>query len=307
MTGQALAARRPELVERLVLVATSAFMPPIDLWRDRAAMVRERGMEAIAGSVIGRWFTPPEAESAGAARTRAELVGLDPRGYARCCDAIGAMDLRARIGAIAAPTLVIAGAQDPATPVAMSEEIRSLIPGAELAVVPDAAHLIAVERPDILTDHIRAFLTAGGSSVRAGAAQPVGREPTAPPADTAAFFEAGLANRRRVLGAEYVDRSLASAGTFAGPWQDFITRYAWAEIWGDATLPWKMRSVIVLAITVALGREEEFKLHVRAAMGNGVTPDELRAILKQCAVYAGVPAANSAVKWARDVLGDELA
>ena len=85
----------------------------------------------------------------------------------------------------------------------------------------------------------------------------------------------------------------ASGASFAGPWQDFITRTAWGEIWGDPTLPWKTRSMITLAMMVALHREEEFKLHVRPALKNGVTLDELRALLLQAAIYAGVPAANT--------------
>jgi 3-oxoadipate enol-lactonase / 4-carboxymuconolactone decarboxylase len=118
-------------------------------------------------------------------------------------------------------------------------------------------------------------------------------------------FEAGLANRKSVLGVEHVQRSLERAASFAGPWQDFITRTAWGEIWGDPTLPWKTRSMITLAMMVALHREEEFKLHVRPALKNGVTLDELRALLMQSAIYAGVPAANAAFRWVREVLGDE--
>lgn len=159
MTGQVLAATRPELVDRLILVATAAHLPPKDLWLDRASIVRADGMGAIAGNVIGRWFTPANQASEGARRT---LHGLEhdisPEGYAACCEAIGEMDLRPRIGAIKAPTLVVSGADDPATPPALGEEIRALVPGAELVVVPEAAHLIAVERPEALTDIIRAFL-----------------------------------------------------------------------------------------------------------------------------------------------------
>jgi 3-oxoadipate enol-lactonase/4-carboxymuconolactone decarboxylase len=299
MTGQVLAVLHPDKVERLVLVATSAYLPPEDLWRERAEIVQAQGMEAVADNVIKRWFTPPEQDSEGARLTRRRLVDeIDPRGYALCCQAIGKMDLRARIGAIRAPTLVIAGAQDPATPPAMGEEIASLIPGAEFVTVPDAAHLIAVERAEALTGQISRFLSMGATGGE--------RRPVPPPTDTEAAFGAGLANRKAVLGAEHVERSLTNAGAFGMPWQDFITRYAWAEVWGDDTLPWKTRSMIVLAITLALGREEEFKLHVRAAIGNGVTPAELRALLKQGAIYAGVPAANGAFRWAREVLGEEL-
>lgn len=300
MTGQVLAARHPGLVDRLVLVATSAYLPPKDLWQERAEMVRARGMGAVAENVIGRWFTAPERSSAGAVATRAILESeVDPQGYALCCEAIGKMDLRGMIGAIAAPTLVISGAQDPATPVAMGEEIHGLVPGSRFAVVPDTAHLIAVERPEALNRLIAEFLGDG--------ATPAGdRIPTCVPGDTREAFEAGLANRRAVLGAAHVERSLAGAGEFAMPWQDFITRYAWGEIWGDDTLPWKTRSMIVLSITLALGREEEFKLHLRPALKNGVTLPELRALLKQAAIYAGVPAANGAFRWCREVLGDEL-
>ena len=108
-----------------------------------------------------------------------------------------------------------------------------------------------------------------------------------------------------MLGVEHVQRSLEKAGSFAAPWQDFITRNAWGEIWGDPTLPFKTRSMIELAMMVALHREEEFKLHVRPALKNGVTLDELRSLLIQTAIYAGVPAANAAFRWVREVLGEE--
>lgn len=160
MTGQSLAVDRPDLVERLVLVATAAHLPPRDLWLDRAAMVREKGMGAVAQSVVGRWFTPPAQESEGARLTRRCLEEeISPQGYAACCEAIGAMDLRGRIGAIRAPALVVSGAEDPATPPAMGREIAGLIPGAAFTTVPDAAHMIAIERPEALIALLRSFLT----------------------------------------------------------------------------------------------------------------------------------------------------
>ena len=119
-------------------------------------------------------------------------------------------------------------------------------------------------------------------------------------------FAVGLENRRAVLGPAHVERSLAAAGRFAGPWQDFITRTAWGEVWGDPRLPWKTRSLVTLALMVALGREEEFKLHIRPALANGVDLDELQALLMQTAIYAGVPAANGAFRWVRDTLGEEV-
>ena len=202
------------------------------------------------------------------------------------------MDLRPAIGAVRTPTLILAGADDPATPVAMMEDIRARIPDAEMIIVPRAAHLLNLERPEIVNAHLAAFL-ARFTDGRAASSGPVS-------------FEAGLANRKAVLGAAHVERSLAKAGDFGMPWQDFITRIAWGEIWGDKTIPWKTRSMLTLAMMIALHREEEFKLHVRPALNNGVTTDELRALILQAAIYAGVPAANAAFRWVRDVLGEEL-
>jgi 3-oxoadipate enol-lactonase/4-carboxymuconolactone decarboxylase len=292
MTAQAFAARQPRRVLGLVLMATSNYLP--HGWEQRAALVRAQGMGAIIDAVLTRWFTPAFLQSAPpvVAALRERFLRCDPRGYAVCCGAIGAMDLRPGNAAIAAPTLIIAGANDPATPPAMSEDIRSRIAGAELLVLPRAAHILAVEQAALVNRHLASFLDSLSD---------------APAAATGGVaFDAGLANRKAVLGVEHVQRSLANAGGFAMPWQDFITRVAWGEVWGDATIPWKTRSMLTLALMVALGREEEFKLHVRPALRNGVTIAELRALLIQCAVYAGVPASNGAFRWVREVLGEEL-
>jgi 3-oxoadipate enol-lactonase/4-carboxymuconolactone decarboxylase len=174
----------------------------------------------------------------------------------------------------------------------MMEDIRSRIPDAELITVPRAAHLLNIERPEVVNAHLGAFLErfGGGAEPRLGGVT----------------FEQGLANRKSVLGVEHVERSLANAGAFAMPWQDFITRVAWGEIWGDPTLPRKTRSFITLAMMIALHREEEFKLHVRPALRNGVTVEELRALILQAAIYGGVPASNAAFRWTKEVLGGEL-
>jgi 3-oxoadipate enol-lactonase len=115
----------------------------------------------------------------------------------------------------------------------------------------------------------------------------------------------GLHNRRGVLGDEWVDRSLANANSFNAEFQNLITRFAWHEIWGRPGLEHKTRRAIVLAITIALGRWEEFDLHVRAALqagDGGLTPDELKEVLMQSAIYAGVPAANTAFTHAQPIL-----
>jgi 4-carboxymuconolactone decarboxylase len=111
----------------------------------------------------------------------------------------------------------------------------------------------------------------------------------------------GLKNRKEVLGEAHVERSFATADDFSRPYQDLITEYCWGAVWGRPGLSRKTRSLLNIAMLTALNREDEFKLHVRAAFRNGVTRDEIREVLLQTAIYCGVPAANSAFKQAREV------
>jgi 4-carboxymuconolactone decarboxylase len=116
----------------------------------------------------------------------------------------------------------------------------------------------------------------------------------------------GMAVRREVLGDEHVDRAVAGATPFTAPFQDLITRYAWGEIWSRPGLSRPERSMITLTALVILRQEEELAMHVRAALRNGLTPDQIREVLLQVAVYAGVPAANRAFAVAQRVLADSV-
>lgn len=126
-------------------------------------------------------------------------------------------------------------------------------------------------------------------------------DPALPPAQPLfdADLERGMRNRRRILGDAWVDRSIGNANAFTADFQAFITRYAWHEVWGRPGLDAKTRRLLVLVITTALGRWEEFELHCRAALAGGevetrLSPEEVREALIQTAIYAGVPAANTA-------------
>jgi 4-carboxymuconolactone decarboxylase len=119
--------------------------------------------------------------------------------------------------------------------------------------------------------------------------------------DEADRYEKGLQVRRAVLGDAHVDRSLAKRSAFNEEFQALITRYAWGEMWTREGLPRHTRSLLTIGLMVALNRNDEFRLHVRAAFNNGVTRDEIREVLLHCAVYAGVPAANSAFHMAEEV------
>ncbi len=118
-------------------------------------------------------------------------------------------------------------------------------------------------------------------------------------------YEAGMKVRREVLGDEHVDRAVGGTTEFTADFQDLITRYAWGEVWTRPGLDRRTRSVITLAVLTALRAENEIPMHVRAALRNGLTPEEIREVLIHTAVYAGVPAANSAIALAQRTL-DEL-
>ena len=117
--------------------------------------------------------------------------------------------------------------------------------------------------------------------------------------------EQGMKTRRAVLGDAHVDATLKNRNEFTDAFQDFITRYAWGEIWSRPGLPRHTRSLLTLAMMVALNRDDEFRIHLRAAFNNGVTRDQIKEVLMQSAIYCGVPAANSAFHIAAEVFSDK--
>jgi 4-carboxymuconolactone decarboxylase len=117
-------------------------------------------------------------------------------------------------------------------------------------------------------------------------------------------YDQGMQVRRAVLGDAHVDRAASRVNDFNGEFQDLITRYAWGEIWTRPGLSRHTRSLLTLAMMVALNRADEFRLHVRAAFNNGVTMDEMKEVLLQTAIYCGVPAANTAFHLASEVFAD---
>ncbi len=170
MVGQWLAINAPERIDKLILLCTAPYLPPASAWQERAAAVREAGSpEVVADAVVGRWFTPAFAQSHPdiVARYRATISGIDAEGYAGCCEAIAGMDLRGGLAGITAPTLVVAGRQDPSIPPEHSEALAAAIPGARIEILDPAAHLASVERADAVTGLIAGHLdgAATGASV----------------------------------------------------------------------------------------------------------------------------------------------
>lgn len=155
--AQRIALDDPDRVAGLVLIATSARFGDPQQWHDRAATVRAGGTAAIADATMQRWFARSfhEAQPAAVELMRAMFVGVPTEGYAACCEALGGHDTREELGAVAAPTLVVVGTEDPATPPSHAEELATGIPGARREVVDDAAHLVSLERADTVTPLIR--------------------------------------------------------------------------------------------------------------------------------------------------------
>ncbi|GAA1353905.1 bifunctional 3-oxoadipate enol-lactonase/4-carboxymuconolactone decarboxylase PcaDC [Streptomyces beijiangensis] len=275
--GLRLAADHPDRIDRLAVVCSAARFGTPPSWRERADLVRTEGTASMAASRPGTWFSPVFASTPLARRLIDDLIATHPAAYAACCEALAAFDIRDALPTITAPTLVVAGRDDPATPPSAARELADAITGATLLEVAGAAHLANTERPEPVTAALlQHFARTDGTTVR-----------------------------REVLGDAHVDRTTAATTPFTAPFQDFITRYAWGEIWTDPTLDRRTRSCVTLTALTAHGHHTELALHVRAALTNGLSRAEIGAVLLQTAVYCGVPAANSAFAVAQRVFDEE--
>lgn len=284
MVGLWLGAHAAERLDALVLCNTGARLAPSG-WADRIARVQDGGMAAIADLVMTRFFTPAFVERANPhfATVRSTFLALDPVGYVGCCAAIRDMDLRPALARIATRTLVIAGEHDQATPKELGEAIAAGIAGARLALLP-VAHIAHSEMPGRFVDEVVRFLVEAG------------------PLHERERFAVGLARRKEVLGAAYVEARRAATDPFTAEFQDLITRYAWGEIWTRPVFDDRTRRLLTLGMMVAMGRWGEFELHVRQGLQAELTTTDLKELLLQCAIYCGVPAANTGFHHAVDIL-----
>jgi 3-oxoadipate enol-lactonase/4-carboxymuconolactone decarboxylase len=283
MIGQWLAARAPEQVTHLVLANTSARFPDPELMNTRKKVALAQGMAAVEEVAMQRSFTPESlaANPPPVTRMRRVLLSTDPTGYAGCCAAIRDMDQRSLLGGIHAPTMIVVGDRDISTPwQGHGDVLAGGIPHARVVRLP-AAHLSNLERPRSFTAALRRFLMDK-------------------PNDTLA---AGFARRRAILGGEYVERAQAATTNFTRDFQELITRYAWGTVWQRPGLDDRTRRLLVLAATAALGRWEEFRLHLRAGFASGLEPCDVEEALLQTAIYAGVPAANTGFHIASEEMG----
>ncbi|MFD5768425.1 alpha/beta fold hydrolase [Streptomyces sp. NPDC127049] len=321
--GLDLALRAPHRVASLALVATAPRFGTADEFRQRGVVVRTNGLEPMARAAPEQWFTPHFAANQPAIVDWAvQMVRTtDAPCYVAACEALAVFDVRAALGSIGVPALVLVGSEDRVTGPAEARTLVAGIADAKLAVVPGASHLAPVEQPAAVTDLLLEHFSATGHDSSGTlavpppvpAAPPAPAEPVPAPADAEEAeeaeetrpdpYEKGLGLRREILGDAHVDRALADED--AGDFQELVTRYAWGEVWAREGLDRRTRSVVTLTALVAGGHREALADHTRAALRNGLSPAEIREIVLHTAVYCGLPAAESALGTVGRVITEE--
>jgi 3-oxoadipate enol-lactonase/4-carboxymuconolactone decarboxylase len=273
--GLWIAANAPNRLTSLILANTSPTFGDPGKWESRISAVTHGGMAAIADMAMQRFFSHEIlAKSPEAASVRSVLLATNPEGYIGCCAALRDLDLVQALPSIATPTLIIVGDHDISTPWAGHGEVLAQeIKGSEVVYLP-AAHLSNIECPRSFTNALMEFL----------------RPESAFPSDPLA---AGCAMRRSVLGEAHVNAAVANTTEFTREFQEIITRYAWGTIWTRPGMNPRTRRLLALSILAAVGRWEEFTMHIRTGLEHELELCDVKEVLLQTAVYAGVPAANT--------------
>lgn len=281
--GQWLALHAPDRLTHLALANTTARFGDRAMWETRIKAVREGGMASILDLALKRFFAEKTLQSPNAqvSGIRSVLLGTDPEGYVGCCAALRDFDSTRQLSKIAMPTLVIVGDHDVSTPWAGNGDVLAhTIPKAK-SIRLAAAHLSNLEQPHSFTAAVLEFLLS----------------------DAQRSATSGSEVRRRVLGDAHVDKSIANTTEFTRDFQDLITRYAWGEIWSRPLLDDRTRRMLVLALMAAIGRWEEFRMHLAAGLHRELEVCDLKEVLLLVALYAGLPAANTAFHLAEQELG----
>ncbi|MBK1660911.1 bifunctional 3-oxoadipate enol-lactonase/4-carboxymuconolactone decarboxylase PcaDC [Paracraurococcus ruber] len=275
------AARAPQRVLSLLPCDTALEFGGAANWQERMDMVAAKGLAAVADATMVRWVLDQSLASSKGLRRM--LLGTDPAGWLGCAAALRDVTQADLVGKIACPTTVIVGDRDPSTPPSAAVAIQDAIPGSHLVTITEAAHIPNFEQAHAMTRAVLQHMETV----------------TALPAAAA---EAGMAMRRRVLGEAHVARSEAALTRLDLPFRDFILEGVWGRVWTRPGLSVRDRSLLCLGILSALHHHDEFRLHVRATRNTGVTPEELGEVLLQVAAYGGVPAANTALRIAKETL-----
>ncbi|AWB85382.1 alpha/beta fold hydrolase [Mycetocola zhujimingii] len=284
-----LAATHPERLLSLALFCSGSRIGDADGWAERGAEVRRSGTASLVTGSAARWYAPGYLENnpnGQGARGLGTLVEVDDESYALCTDALGRFDRTSSLGGIEVDALLVSGEHDQVTTTASMKAVAEAMPRARFAELPGASHLAPLEKP------------AEAASLLIGLVHIAGGPSPATPYDT------GMAVRRAVLGDAHVDAALGAITPETAAFQDFITRYAWGEIWARTQLSRRERSIATLAALVTGGHEAEIRMHVRAALRNGLSRNDIGEVILHTALYAGLPSANAALAIMRAVFAE---
>ncbi|MBX2798244.1 MAG: 4-carboxymuconolactone decarboxylase [Myxococcales bacterium] len=271
----ALAAARqaPSRIAGMVLCNTGAVIGASEQWQERIEQVERSGLAAIAEGVVDLWVH--EGEPHLHRSLRAMLMGTSVDGYLALARLLMGADLHDHLPRISAPTLCLASTEDRATPPAMLRELAGALPNARVELLPGTGHVPTAQAPELLAKHIACHV-----------AELDPREP----------FSRGMAVRRAVLGDPHVDRANEQKSAVDEAFQRFITEGAWGSVWARPQLSRRERSMVTVALLSALNHLEEVEMHAHAARNTGARAEDFVEVLLHVAVYAGVPAANSAIR-----------
>lgn len=278
LIGQWLGINHPDRILKLIISNTDAKIGTAEIWNDRINTITKEGMQVIADGTMERWFTDDFRKNNPnrIAEIKAVFVKNNALGYANSCAAVRDADFRKDLHKISAETLVITGNEDAVTNVEQAKELVKNIPNSNLEILA-ARHLSSTELPEAYSEILINFII--GEST----------------------FERGMHVRRTVLGKEHVDKATGNINEFNGDFQNFISNYAWGEIWTRPGLSKHNRSLITIAMLIVLNRKAELQMHIKAAFNNGVSKDEIKEVIMQSALYCGLPAANEAIHTAEEV------
>ncbi len=291
MIATALQATRPDLVRGLVLCDTGPRIGGAKMWQDRINTIENNGTKGIASEVMSRWFSADFLEkSPDAVKGYRNMIERTPQeGYVGTCGAIRDADLVDQVKKITVPTLCVVGGDDQSTPPELVADMAQLIPNAHFECIANCGHLPCIEQPELLAGLVRKAIERCHDDVQAENAGVV------------ELYQQGMQTRRRVLGNEHVDAAETDKSSFDVSFQKLITEAAWGNVWSRDNWTLRERSIVTIALLAALGHQEEVAMHVRAARNTGATREDISEALLHTAIYAGVPAANSAIKTVKSV------
>lgn len=278
LIGQWLGIHHADRIIKLIVSNTDSKIGSATTWNERIDIITKKGMPTIVDGTMERWFTDVfrEKNPGRIAEIKADFIQNNALGYANCCAAVRDADFRDHLHKISAHTLVITGNEDVVTNAEQAEVLAKKIPNASLKILK-ARHLSSTELPKEYAGLLIDFII--GEST----------------------FEKGMHVRRTVLGDAHVNIAIESSNEFNGEFQNFISNYAWGEIWTRPGLSKHNRSLITIAMLIALNRKAELQMHIKAAFNNGVSKEEIKEVIMQSALYCGLPAANEAIHTVENV------